>query len=112
MNEQQAVEEFTRRLRTSQEKGWSSIRELLEEVEVDPESSAVAILYRDDVSLLITVVVATPERMLEIELEYPPELDEENGMREAWIVAWNDDVQRIRNENADFVTTALSFLGY
>lgn len=112
MNEQQAVEECTRRLRTSQESGWRSIRELLEEEDVNPESAAVAILYRDDVSTLITVVVASPERMMEIELEYPPEADEETGMRQAWVVAWSDNSQKIRNENGDFVKAALSFLGY
>jgi hypothetical protein len=110
MDEFRAAEGYTHRLRTSPEAGWDNLRQFLQENDIDPSRSALALLYRDDVATLVAIVVASPERMLEITLEYPPELKEEDAMNSAWVVEWHDHVERIVRENGKFVNAALKVL--
>jgi hypothetical protein len=103
-----AARTLTDQLRNHPGAGWVRLREFLEGQGVDPSKAALAVLWREDVALLFAWVVVSPERMFEIELEYPQDLDESSAMEDSHVVAWNEDVERISGD--DFIKGALQFL--
>ena len=71
MDYQQAVRATTKRLREDQQSGWSRLREFLDEHGMKPAEVALAVIYPDDVSQLVAIVVQSRSRMFEILLDYP-----------------------------------------
>jgi hypothetical protein len=70
----------------------------------------VALIYPDDVSLLIVVLVASPVRLFTLDILYPLEVDPAEVMNHGEVVAWEDDAATIRQENQRFVDIALDVL--
>jgi hypothetical protein len=82
----------------------------VEERDIRPAESALAVIYPDDVARLVAVVVASRSRMLELEIDYPRTLDHASAMSEGTVVSSDDDAQRILEENGDWVEAALDLL--
>jgi len=110
MDYQEAVRATTKRLREDQQSGWRRLREFLDEQGIPPADAALAVIYPDDVSLLVAVVVQSRSRMLEIELDYPRGLDRSLAMSEATVSSSDHDAERIFNENVEWVEAALRVL--
>ena len=110
MDYQQAVRATTKRLREDQQSGWSRLREFLDEQGIRPTEVALAVIYPDDVSLLVAVVVQSRSRMFEILLDYPRGLDLSLAMSEATVSSSDHDAERIFNENVEWVEAALTVL--
>ena len=110
MDYQQAVRATTKRLRENQQSGWSRLREFLDEQGIRPTEVALAVIYPDDVSLLVAVVVQSRSRMFEILLDYPRGLDLSLAMSEATVSSSDHDAERIFNENVEWVEAALTVL--
>jgi len=110
MDYQQAVRATTKRLREDQQSGWSRLREFLDEQGIRPTEVALAVIYPDDVSELVAVVVQSRSRMFEILLDYPRGLDLSLAMSEATVSSSDHDAERIFNENVEWVEAALRVL--
>lgn len=110
MDYQQAVRATTKRLREDQQSGWSRLREFLDEQGIRPTEAALAVIYPDDVSQLVAVVVQSRSRMFEILLDYPRGLDLSLAMSEATVSSSDHDAERIFNENVEWIKAALTVL--
>ncbi|HYO60641.1 MAG TPA: hypothetical protein VEU29_01930 [Actinomycetota bacterium] len=61
---------FTERLRSSDEVGWTGIRQRLEAEGVSPDDAAVATLFPDDTNLLYGVILTRDDRCFWFTFEY------------------------------------------
>jgi hypothetical protein len=110
MDYQQAVRATTKRLCEEQQSGWSRLREFLDKQGIRPTEVALAVIYPDDVSQLVAIVVQSRSRMIEILLDYPRGLDLSLAMSEATVSSSDHDAERIFNENVEWVEAALTVL--
>ena len=101
---------MTALLRFGEGTGWASLRETLLSQGIEPSQAAVAVVYPDDVTLLMAVVVASSDRMLRAEIVYPEGTERSEGMDHGRVVSWEDDVALIRVEEQPFVDLALELL--
>jgi hypothetical protein len=92
------------------ERGWASLRETLQSQGVEPAQAAVAVIYPDDVTILEAVVVASADRMVRAEVDYPVATDHSEAMDHGHVVSWEDDSVVIRAEEQPFVDLALELL--
>jgi hypothetical protein len=65
----QSIRDLTAGLRPGEGPGWSGLRETLLAQGTDPAQAAVAVIYPDDVTILVAVVV-TADRMLRVDIDY------------------------------------------
>jgi hypothetical protein len=102
----QSARDLTARLRTGEGTGWAGLRETLLSQGIDPAQAAVAVIFPDDVTILVAVVV-TADRMLRVDIDYLG-IDRSEAMDHGHVESWEDDVVVI---GADpFVDLALELL--
>ena len=85
------------------------MRETLLSQGIDPAKAAVAVIYPDDVTILVAVVV-TADRMLRVDIDYPVGIDRSEAMDHGQVASWEDDVAVIGAEEQPFVDLALELL--
>jgi len=104
----QSIRDLTARLRTGEGTGWSGLRETLLSQGIDPAQAAVAVIYPDDVTILVAVVV-TVDRMLRVDIDYLG-IDPSEAMDHGHVESWEDDAAVIGAEEQPFVDLALELL--
>lgn len=92
-----SVSQLTAHLREDPALGWSRVRDFLTARGVDPAQAAVAILYPDDVRQLVAIVVAAPDRMFMLDIEYPEGVDRAAAMDHGEVIGWEDDAETIQS---------------
>ena len=104
----QSIRDLTAGLRPGEGTGWSGLRETLLAQGTDPAQAAVAVIYPDDVTILVAVVV-TADRMLRVDIDYWG-IDRSEAMDHGQLVSWEDDAAVIGAEEQPFVDLALELL--